>query len=67
MYNLPLIRFHDLRHSCTSLLIANGFSLKDIQEWLGHADFRTTANIYAHLDTERKQNIAKSMSATFNL
>lgn len=67
MYNLPLIRFHDLRHSCASLLIANGFSLKDIQEWLGHADFRTTANIYAHLDTERKQNIAKSMSATFNL
>ncbi len=67
MYNLPLIRFHDLRHSCASLLIANGFSLKDIQEWLGHADFRTTANIYAHLDTERKQNIAESMSATFNV
>lgn len=66
-YNLPPIRFHDLRHSCASLLIANGFSLKDIQEWLGHADFRTTANIYAHLDTERKQNIAKSMSATFNV
>lgn len=64
-YNLPHIRFHDLRHSCASLLIANGFTLKDIQEWLGHSDIRVTANIYAHLDTERKKNIASSMSNTF--
>lgn len=35
-YEFLIIRFHDLRHSCASLLIANGFSLKDIQEWLGH-------------------------------
>lgn len=63
--NLPLIRFHDLRHSCASLLVANGFTLKDIQEWLGHSDIQTTANIYAHLDTERKSNIMKSMTDTF--
>lgn len=63
--NLPHIRFHDLRHSCASLLIANGFTLKDVQEWLGHSDFRITANIYAHLDTKRKADIANSMSATF--
>ena len=44
------IRFHDLRHSCASLLLANGVSMKQIQEWLGHSDFSTTANIYAHLD-----------------
>ncbi|MBQ2963860.1 MAG: site-specific integrase [Clostridia bacterium] len=60
-YNLPVIRFHDLRHSCASLLVANGFTLKDIQEWLGHADIQTTANIYAHLDVERKNKIAISM------
>lgn len=64
-YGLPHIRFHDLRHSCASLLLANGFSLKDIQEWLGHSDFSITANIYAHLDTARKNNIAKTMSDTF--
>lgn len=63
---LPHIRFHDLRHSCASLLIANGYNLKDIQEWLGHSDIRVTANIYAHLDTERKKNIALSMSNTFS-
>lgn len=62
---VPQIRFHDLRHSCASLLLANGFSLKDIQEWLGHSDFSITANIYAHLDTARKNNIAKTMSDTF--
>ena len=65
-YNLPHICFHDLRHSCASLLIANGFTLKDVQEWLGHSDFRIAANIYAHLDTKRKADIANSMSATFN-
>lgn len=61
-YNLPLIRFHDLWHSCASLLVANGFQLKDIQEWLGHSDIQTTANIYAHLDVERKNKIAASMT-----
>lgn len=65
-YNLPHIRFHDLRHSCASLLIANGFQLKDISEWLGHSDIQTTANIYGHLDVERKNKIATSMSNTFN-
>ena len=66
-YDLPHIRFHDLRHSCASLLISNGFTIKDVQEWLGHADIRTTANIYAHLDTTRKESIAESMSASFKV
>lgn len=60
------IRFHDLRHNCASLLVANGFTLKDIQEWLGHADIQTTANIYSHLDVERKKNIAFSLSESVN-
>ena len=51
---MPQIRFHDLRHSCASLLISKGFTLKDIQEWLGHSDIKVTANIYAHLDQVRK-------------
>lgn len=55
------IRFHDLRHSCASLLIANGVPLKQIQEWLGHSDFSTTANIYAHLDYSSKLSSASAM------
>ena len=56
------IRFHDLRHSCASLLLANGVSMKQIQEWLGHSDFSTTANIYAHLDFSSKISSAQAMS-----
>lgn len=51
---LRRIRFHDLRHSCASLLLKHGVSLKEIQEWLGHSNFQTTANIYAHLDYKSK-------------
>ena len=59
--NLRHIRFHDLRHSCASLLLANGVSMKQIQEWLGHSDFSTTANIYAHLDYSSKLTSADAM------
>jgi len=50
--HLRKIRFHDTRHSCASLLLRNGISMKQIQFWLGHSDYSTTANLYAHLDVE---------------
>ena len=59
---LPHIRFHDLRHTCASLLLKNGVPMKDIQEWLGHSSYNTTANIYAHLDTSSKNTSASKMS-----
>ena len=55
------IRYHDLRHSCASLLLANGVPMKQIQDWLGHSDFSTTANIYAHLDYSSKLTSADAM------
>lgn len=58
---LRYMRFHDLRHSCASLLLANGVPIKHIQEWLGHSDFYTTANIYAHLDYSAKITSARAM------
>ena len=60
-YNLRRIRFHDLRHSCASLLLANNVPMKQIQEWLGHSDFSTTANIYSHLDYSSKVSSAEAM------
>ena len=60
-HGLRRMRFHDLRHSCASLLLANGVPLKQIQEWLGHSDFSTTANIYAHLDYTSKLTSAQAM------
>lgn len=58
---LRRIRFHDLRHTCASLLLANNVPMKKIQEWLGHSEFSTTANIYAHLDFQSKISSAKAM------
>lgn len=64
-HNLPHIRFHELRHSCASMLLAMGWNLKDIQEWLGHSDIKMTANLYSHLDVARKNNIANSLAEKF--
>lgn len=56
------MRFHDLRHSCASLLLACGVPLKQIQEWLGHSDFAITANTYAHLEFNSKLASANAMT-----
>lgn len=61
-HDLPHIRFHELRHSCASLLLNSGFTLKDVQEWMGHSDISVTGNIYGHLDIARKQTLAASLT-----
>ena len=65
--SLREIRFHDLRHSCASPLLANRIPMKMIQEWLGHSDFATTANLYAHLEYESKLTSADAMQSVLNL
>ena len=50
-----------LYHQGTSLLLANGVPMKQIQEWLGHSDFSTTANVYAHLDYHSKITSAETI------
>ena len=64
---LRYIRFHDLRHSCASLLLANDVPLKQIQECLGHSDIGTTANIYSHLDYKSKITSANVMDNILTL
>jgi integrase len=58
---LKVIRFHDLRHSCASVLYNNGVDMKAIQEWLGHSNITTTANIYTHFDFNKKIESANAM------
>lgn len=65
-FNLKHIRFHDLRHSCASLMLSNGVPMKQIQEWLGHSTFQTTADIYAHLDYSSKISSANTISNALN-
>ena len=60
-YKLPHIRWHDLRHSCASMLIEKGWHMKDISEWLGHADIGTTMNIYGHISMEHKRELGYSL------
>ena len=60
-HNLKYIRFHDLRHSCASMLIMNGWPMKDISDWLGHADINTTMNIYGHLSMEYKRKLGQQL------
>lgn len=59
---LRKIKFHDLRHSCASLLLAKGIPMKEIQDWLGHSTYSTTANIYAHLEKDTKNKSANVLS-----
>ncbi len=51
---LRKIRYHDLRHSCATIMLANGVDMKSIQVWLGHSNFSTTADLYAHTDYASK-------------
>ena len=63
--NVKQIRFHDLRHTCASILLKNGANMKEIQAWLVHSNYNTTANLYAHLDTSSVCNTGKVITNVF--
>jgi integrase len=58
---LPRIRFHDLRHSCASLLLAQGVSARMVMETLGHSNISTTMDIYSHVMPSLRQEAADAM------
>ncbi len=60
-YGLKKLTFKELRHSCASMLVAEGIPMKSIQEWLGHSNFSTTADIYSHIDYHAKQQSAAAI------
>lgn len=59
---LRKIRFHDLRHSCATLLRHNGAKMEDIQKWLGHSNITTTEKTYAHFENREYLISAKRIS-----
>ncbi|WP_281269152.1 site-specific integrase [Bacillus taeanensis] len=56
------ITLHGFRHTHTSLLIEAGVGVKEIQLRLGHSDYKTTMNIYAHMTKNMEENAAEKFS-----
>lgn len=63
--DMPIIRFHDLRHSAATYLLSLGFNMKEVSVWLGHGDIQTTMNIYAHVGTENMRNMADKLNECY--
>jgi integrase len=63
---LPVgLRWHDLRHSCAALLIANGRHIEEVKDYLGHSSIRTTSDRYAHLFPRARAELADALDTTF--
>lgn len=60
-HNLRKIRFHDIRHTNATTLLAAGIDIKTVQTRLGHSDVSTTMNIYTHVTPEMDTNAAKKI------
>ncbi len=56
------IRFHDLRHTCATMLRYTGVPMEDIQKFLGHPTITTTEGIYAHFDDSQHKNTITRLS-----
>jgi len=61
---IPRIRFHDLRHTCATLLLASGEQPRVIMEVLGHSVIGTTMNLYAHVLPSSHKEAANRMDRT---
>ena len=61
-YGLRRIRFHDLRHSCATVMLYLGYTMKDIQTWLGHSNYNFTANTYVHSSDESHRAMAQTLA-----
>ena len=53
---------HDLRHTCATLLLSNGASVKETQTIMGHADASTTLKFYVGVDTDALKNASDKLS-----
>jgi hypothetical protein len=62
---LPRLRFHDLRHSAATLLLAQGVHARYIMELLGHSSITLTMNTYGHVLEEMQRETARQTDAVF--
>lgn len=64
--DLPLIRFHDLRHSCASLLVQAGIPIKIISKILGHSQINITMDLYANINIDAEKEAIKKFESFLN-
>jgi integrase len=62
---LPRMRFHDLRHTAATILLAQGVPVKVVSEMLGHSDISTTLRIYAHAIVGAQEQAVSVMDQLF--
>jgi len=60
------LRFHDLRHTCAALLIANGRHMEEVKDYLGHSSILVTSDRYGHLFPHARQERADSLDRLFH-
>lgn len=60
-FGLPVVRLHDLRHSCASMLLAMGVHPKLVQETLGHSSYQLTMDTYSHVIPAMRNEVADRM------
>jgi len=60
---LPRIRFHDLRHSCATLLLVQGVSPRVVMDILGHSEIAMTMDTYSHVVPELQRDAADKMES----
>ena len=59
------LRFHDLRHTCAALLIANGRHMEEVKDHLGHGSIRVTSDRYGHLFPAARVALAQGLEEAF--
>ncbi len=64
--DISWLTFHKLRHSCVSILTLQGWSLEEIQKWVGHSDSETTKRIYQHFKPHWADCKVESLDSLWN-
>lgn len=64
---VPRITLHGLRHSMAAVAAVEGVSIKVLQEMMGHAQYTTTADVYAHVDRTAVRSAARTVAARLEI